>query len=283
MSNQYAVDWGDPTVGDSAGRSRKVERFRGKQNKVHRLVILTERPFRTVSHYKRSYGYFACLKFDGLECVACAANDRPQEKFACNVLVYPEGAQPGVPWDPTQARVMLWEPGPKVFADIRAIFREWGPLQNYDLSVNCTNEQYQHLNVTPTPKLLWREHPQAEALANMIAADSYDLIKLVGRNKETVEEVRQIWQHNATRDQIKAQREKDRGPAGNGLMSYAASPAPAPSQATYAPPLMSGGAHAPHPLESVAQPTVAHPSMPPTPAMPNFSDLLRTSATPTAR
>jgi hypothetical protein len=210
MSDMYEVGWDDSSVAaqPTNNASRKVERFNAKQGVTHRITVLTEKPVRTFTHYKRGYGYFSCLKADGLECVACAANDRVSEKFATNILVYPSGTAPGTPWDDSKLRVMLWQPGPKVFGDIRQIVKNWGPLQGYDLEVHCTNEQYQHLNITPTPKLLWKEHPNAAQVAEMLERDQYDLKKLVGGRKETVEEVRQIWTTNVTRDAIRAARDK---------------------------------------------------------------------------
>lgn len=221
MSDMYEVDWNDSSVAtmDAAQKNRKVERFTAKQGQTHRITVLTDKPVRTFTHYKRGYGYFSCLKADGLECIVCAANERVSEKFACNILVYPGGTKPGSPWDHTQAKVMLWQPGPKVFGDIRQIVNNWGPLANYDLEVHCTNEQYQHLNITPTPKLLWKEHPNAQQIAEAIERDQYDLKKLVGR-KETVEEVRQIWTTNVTRDQLRAAR--DKGGKGSTTTPYSA-------------------------------------------------------------
>ena len=245
MADMYEVDWSDSSVATmdaSQKNNRKVERFNAKQGKTHRITVLTEKPVRTFTHYKRGYGYFACLKADGLECVACAANDRVSEKFACNILVYPDKAEPGSPWDHTQAKIMLWQPGPKVFGDIRQIVKNWGPLQNYDLEIACTNEQYQHLNVTPTPKLLWKDHPYASQIAEAIERDLYDLKKLVGGRKETVEEVRKIWTSNVTRDQLRL--ERDKGGKGTTTTSYA-----------------NPGATAPEPSAA--------------PALPNFNDLLR--------
>lgn len=243
MSDMNEVGWDDGSVAtQSAGQgSRKVERFTAKQGVTHRLTVLTEKPIRTFTHYKRGYGYFACLKADGLECLPCAANEKASEKFACNILLYPNGTAPGTPWDASKAKVMLWQPGPKVFGDIRQIVRNWGPLQNYDIEVHCTNEQYQHLNITPTPKLLWKEHPDSTTLAEMIENNLYDLKKLVGGRKETVEEVRQIWTTNVTREAIRAARDK----AGKGSTSTPYADA----------------------ADSAAQQPVA--------ALPNFSDLLR--------
>lgn len=245
MSDMYEVDWNDPSVAttDTAAKSRKVERFTAKQGQTHRITVLTDKPVRTFTHYKRGYGYFSCLKADGLECIVCAANERVSEKFACNILVYPAGAEPGRPWDHTQAKIMLWQPGPKVFGDIRQIVKNWGPLAGYDLEVHCTNEQYQHLNITPTPKLLWKEHPNALTIAEQVERDQYDLKKLVGR-KETVEEVRQIWTTNVTREQLRATR--DKGGKGSTATPYTAGATAAP-------------------VAAQAQ-------------LPNFSDLLRTGA-----
>lgn len=243
MSDMYEVDWNDPSVAtvDNAQKNRKVERFTAKQGQTHRVTVLTEKPIRTFTHYKRGYGYFTCLKAEGLECVACAANDRVAEKFACNILVYPPEAQPGQMWDPSKLKVMLWQPGPKVYGDLRQIVKNWGPLQGYDIEIACTNEQYQHLNVTPTPKLLWKEHPNADVIAQMLERDQYDLKKLVGGRKETVEEVRQIWTTNVTREQLRATRDKN-------------------GKATTSTPYTAG---------ATAAPAAA------APALPNFSDLLR--------
>lgn len=219
MSDMLEIGWDDPSVvaKDPNQSSRKVERFTAKLHKTHRITVLTEKPLRSFTHYRKPYGYFACLKAEGLECIACAANDRVSEKFATNILVYPDGTEPGAPWDASKARVMMWQPGPKVFGDIRQIVRNWGALQNYDIEVHCTNEKYQHLNITPTPKLLWKEHPNAADIQAMIERDQYDLKKLVGGRKETVEEVRMIWSNpNITREQLKALREQSAPQTGGG-------------------------------------------------------------------
>jgi hypothetical protein len=221
MSDMHEVGWDDTSVATqpASQASRKVERFTAKQGQTHRVTVLTEKPIRTYTHYKRGYGYFSCLKAEGLECVACAANDRVSEKFASNLLVYPAGTKPGSAWSPDQLKVMLWQPGPKVFGDLRQIVSNWGPLQNYDLEIHCSNEQYQHLNITNTPKLLWKEHPQAQQIASMIESSLYDLKKLVGGRKETVEEVRQIWTSNITRDALRASR--DNAGKGSTMTPYA--------------------------------------------------------------
>lgn len=242
MSFDTEVSWNDPSIA-TTGDKRKVERFLAKQGKTTRITVLTERPIRTWTHYKKPYGYFACLKAEGLECVACGANDRPSEKFMCNILVYPDGTEPGSNWDASQLKVMLWQPGPKVFGDIRQIVKNWGPLQNYDLEITCTNEQYQHLNVVNTPKCLWKEHPSAEAIAKVIEASQYDLKQLSSNRKETVDEVRAIWTTpNMTREMLKQHRDKNKGTT---AVSYAAA---APAQ----------------------EPAPAAPA-----ALPNFADLLR--------
>lgn len=208
------ISWDDASVQPkNTDANRKIERFVGKQGITTRIAILTEKPVRTFTHYKKGYGYFSCLKVDGLECVACAAGDRVSEKYATNILVYPPNAAPGVPLDLQQLKLMLWQPGPKVFNDLRAIRQEWGDLRGYDIKVTCTNEQYQHLNITNCRESLWATDGNAAQIAQYLEANIYDLKKIVGGKKETVDEVRRIWTTNITRDQIKSERDKMGGAA----------------------------------------------------------------------
>jgi hypothetical protein len=225
-TTSHEIDWTDSSVTASEGR-RKLERFKGKQGKTHRVAVLTDKPVRTFDHFKKGYGYFKCPKQFGQECLACQAGDRPNEKFATNILLYPDNAAPGAPWDSNQSVVLLWQCGPKVFADIREIVRNWGPLSGYDLSVTCTNEQYQHLNVTPTPKLLWREHPNAAEIAATIEANQFDLGRLL-EHPESEEEIRMIWTTNITRDQLFERRKRLREAAEGGSPAAAAAPNGAP-------------------------------------------------------
>lgn len=225
----HEVSWDDASVAanaNNANANRKVERFVAKQGLTTRVSILTERPIRTFTHYKRGYGYFSCPKADGLSCVACESGDRMGEKFATNILVYPLNAAPGVPLDASKLTVLLWQPGPKVFADLRAIKQEWGPLQQYDVKVTCTNEQYQHLNITPCRESLWLQDPSSEIIASFIETNSYDLVKLVGGRKETPEEVTRIWTTSVTREAMKQERSKNEPTPMGAVVGSIATPAP---------------------------------------------------------
>jgi hypothetical protein len=262
------IDWTDESAGVSAtsNNNRKLERFTAKGGVTYRMAMLTPKPIRTFQHYKKPYGYFSCLKPEGLECLACNAGEKLSEKYAVNVLLYPAGAEATTPWDPSQLHVMLWQFGPKVFSDIRDIVKEWGPVSNYDLKFTCTNEQFQHMTVTPCRESLWQINAYAAQIQQVIEQSQYDLPKIVLR-KETVEEVRQIWTAGVTRDQVKAARDAAKG-------------APSPSAAPAGPFAGFTQPHAPQAPAAPAAPQVpAIPARTSAPAaVPDFSSLLRRSA-----
>lgn len=263
----HEIEWTDDSAGVStnASNNRKLERFTPKGGVTYRTAILTDKPIRTFQHYKKPYGYFACLKPDGLECIACNAGEKVSVKYAVNLLLYPQGAEASAPWDPAQLRVMLWQFGPKVFTDVKALVKEWGPVANYDLKFTCTNGEFQHMTVTLCRESLWQINPYAEQIRQVIETSLYDLKKIVLR-RETVDEVRQIWTGNATRDQIKAARDAAAGgpaapasaPFGGFLNQFTAPAAGAPAAPA-----------APAAPSAPAQPAPA--------AMPDFSSLLRRS------
>lgn len=263
-ANTHEIDWTDDSAGVSSNaNNRKLERFTAKQGVTYRMAILTARPIRTFQHYKKPYGYFACLKPDGLECLACNAGEKLSEKYAVNLLLYPQGAEATTAWDPSQLRIMLWQFGPKVFTDIKALAKEWGPVTNLDLKFTCTNEQFQHMTVTPCRESLWQINAYAAQIQQVIETSVYDLKKIVLR-RETVEEVRQIWTSNVTRDQLKAARDAAAGgpatpasaPFGGFLNQFTAPAAGAPAA----------------PAAPAAPPAPAQPAQA---AMPDFSSLLR--------
>lgn len=256
------VDWDDATIVAPQGpgvknEKKKVDRFTPEQGVTYRMAILPGKPVRTFSHYKKGYGFFTCRKPDGLECMACADGDRMSEKFNVNALLYPAGPipstappgtaaptlAPGQPIDVDNCVVVQWAFNSKVFTDLRQIKGEWGPLENYDLKVTCTNQQFKHMQITPCKEALYLTAPERSALDALIEESRYDLKKILTTYPDTVEEVRAIWA-GASRDAIWAARKARRD-----TEKSAEGAAPAAQAAAAPPPL-------------------------PAPTMPNFADLL---------
>lgn len=194
------VSWDDQTIQAPSGASgRKMERFKPKQGPTYRVLIL-DQPVRVYQHYKKDFGYLRCLKSLGKECAFCNAGEKAAEKFGVNVLVYPDGASAPMLTD-VNTKVQVWMFGPKIFSELRNIKGEWGPLSNYDLKISCTNEQYQHLAITPCREALYTTSPAAAQIKTRIDADIYDLTKILGR-QNTVAEVQGIYDDTLTRDQL---------------------------------------------------------------------------------
>lgn len=271
MAQAREIGWDDAPTSVGGG---KLKKFKGKVGKTYRVVILTERPVRTFNHFKKPFGYFTCLKGEGQECVACNAGESVTEKYAVNILLYPDNAGPNGAFRASDVEILAWQMGPKIFSDLKKIKDEWGPLTGLDVKLECTNEQYQHIDATVCKEQALASHPEVAQIIAIAQQGQFDL-KKVFASKETVDEVNLIWTTNITRDELKKRREKgDHG-----------APAPAPvNAAALAASLL--GAAAPSPVtaalatppvaETPATPVAAEPPKPA--ALPDFAAMLRGTA-----
>jgi hypothetical protein len=201
-SQAESVSWDDTSIGGGAsGPSRKMERFKAQANKNHRILIMDASPVRVFQHYKKDFGYVRCLKSLNQDCAFCNGGDKAAEKYGVNVLVYPDNVTTSSQVTAANVKIATWLFGAKTFAEIRNIKQEWGPLDTYDLKITCTNEQFQHLVITPAREALYVNSPDAADIRGKMQSEVYDLKKILGRTS-TPEEVKGIYEGTLSRDDV---------------------------------------------------------------------------------
>lgn len=209
-ANTLAADisW-DETVQVSSGefkKGRKLERIKFKLGPAVRVLLLDQNPVAVVQHYKKEFGYIRCLVSTGQRCPACDAGDRPAQKFGINVLVYPMGAEKPTDVNSANVEVKAWLFNAKVFNDLKNIKGQWGPLDEYDLQISCTKEQFQEVTVMPCKGSLVDTAPDRANISARATSDLFDLKWNLGRAL-TVAQVEGIWTGKLSKEEVFKKRE----------------------------------------------------------------------------
>lgn len=176
----------------SVQEAPRFKRFRGVKGKVQRIFFFTRDVFKDEVHYKDDYGYYRCLA--PLACPACEGGNKASTRFGTHVLVYSTDDD-GKIKSPFSYEVQAFIFGKGTFAAIRNVREEWGDeFFKKDIVVNCTDEKYQKLTVTPSPHACaWSLQPNAkDVVADMKTKQAeMDLSKVIAPviNEETMKKV----------------------------------------------------------------------------------------------
>jgi hypothetical protein len=157
--------------------------FKGEKGSKKRIHVMTAKPYVARVHYHN--GYFLChSKFelqDGVQvrtevakcCSMTGAN--PTIRFGVVVLVYDTKKDGSLKTtDPTNIDFdfQVWVLSADKFNSLKNINAEWG-LDGHDLSISCSEEQYQKLEIQACKNALWKTNETFKTRVEK----SYDLFR----------------------------------------------------------------------------------------------------------
>jgi len=97
-------------------------------------------------------------------CKVCAASRThpedirgPQRRWALTVFQYncaPGSNKPAVPFS---GKLVVWNFNDKKFNELVDIVEDFGPLREHDISIVCTNGQYQNVEMQALPNAIWAQ------------------------------------------------------------------------------------------------------------------------------
>jgi hypothetical protein len=162
--------------------------FRPKTGKTYRIKFTSKDVMLRRRHYNPlTKKYYRCLEYQGYCPVCIAASNKvnkikgASDTFGANILVY-EADDAGTIKQPLVADVHFWAFGSDKFTALRGIQNEWGDITGIDLTVTCTDEQFQKVTLSPGKKCFYTEDEAFRKVCDdKIQADSYPLDKFLCR------------------------------------------------------------------------------------------------------
>lgn len=139
--------------------SKVVEKYKAVAGRVDRIAVLVDTPVVTKFHYIDDVGYVIC--FGG---ACCDADPSPAKvRYLFPIIKY-QGDEKGRISKSCGYEVQVLSVGKETYESLVAIHEtsieeEGTGITQFDLKINCTDEQYQKLNFTPTTSSTWRTRP----------------------------------------------------------------------------------------------------------------------------
>jgi hypothetical protein len=154
--------------------------FKAAKDQVTRVCIPDISKILVYSqHFVQDGGFVRCLKDKGEDCPMCKLVDDPVTRFKVNMIVYNTTTQDGsVPEDLNYVSIehKVFRFGIKMFAVLRQKHKKLaktGGLGSVDLTLTCTNDQYQHFDVDDQKECLILEDERLKAMAAKLMKDKF--------------------------------------------------------------------------------------------------------------
>lgn len=154
-----------PAIKDGHGVMETKQKKNGEPYQVRKLDFLS-RPL--------CLGDEAILAKDGLDpqhCPMCKLakenpdmTDAPQRRYAMHVIRYATKGGTYDPITPFSVQVLVYAFTDKVFNQIADFKNEWGDLRKHDLTLICTNEDFQGYDLSVAAKAAWLESKERQTL-----------------------------------------------------------------------------------------------------------------------
>lgn len=178
-------------------QSSKFKSYKGKGGQTDMIgFVFPEKPQAFCGakiHYKDRY--FICKSTKEQKAICCTAsyqNNTPKWRIGAVIVVYQIGKDPDSGKQKLVSyEVMPWVFGESMYDKIKKLDSEW-PLDQHDLKITCTNEDFQNIDITPCKTSIWRNNEKLkEQIMAQFAAIMEDAKKNLGSNLN-VEEIKEL-------------------------------------------------------------------------------------------
>lgn len=152
------------TFGDKRVETSQLDRYKGRKGVVDRISILSSTLIRGFRYYhKGSKTSFRAPTDPATLAAVKEAMGEPEQRFALVVFHYTT-SDTGELLDEAKCsgKVKLWAISESRYEELSALHKQWPLIDagfgapQHDLIIKCTEEQYQRMQFTPTPKAHWK-------------------------------------------------------------------------------------------------------------------------------
>lgn len=169
------------------------EKYKGKKNQVDRGAILYTDPKAMFAgskvHFKERF--FLCKKGKCCEVLG------PAKWRVDSVFVKYGTDRQGSIKKPFSFEVLPWIFSESTYVKLKNVNAEF-PLATHDIKINCTNEDYQHLDITPCSESIWTAKDELKTMVLDQAKPIWDFIKKSIAGDLSVEEINDLLGQTVT-------------------------------------------------------------------------------------
>lgn len=163
------------------------EKYKGVKNEVHRLAIIYTDPKAMFAgskiHFKERY--FLCKK--GKCCEICG----PAKWRVGSVIIKYGTDKQGLIKKPFNYELLPWLFSEATYIKLKTVNSEF-PLATHDIKISCTNEEYQHLDITPCNECIWTAKDELKNIVLETAKPIWDYVKKSIASDLSVEEINDL-------------------------------------------------------------------------------------------
>lgn len=163
------------------------DKYKGKKGETHRGSLIFSDPkamfVGAKAHFKERY--FLCKKS-----VCCDKLGAPKWRVASVFIKYGTDKQGNIK-QPFGYELFPWFFSETTFIKLKGINTEF-PLTTHDIKISCTNEEYQHLDITPCNESIWQGKEEFKKKVLEEAKPIWDYIKKGVASDMSIEEIKDL-------------------------------------------------------------------------------------------
>ena len=173
--------------GDDDIRGGQYEKYKGKKGEVHRCGVVYTDPKTMFAGSKIHFSsrYFLCKKG-----ICCEKLGAPKWRVGAVLVKYNTDRQGNVK-QPFSYELLPWLFSETTYNKLKNVNSEF-PLASHDIKISCTNEEYQHLDLTPCSESIWQAKDTLKSQVLEEAKPIWDHIKKSLGSDLSVEEIKDL-------------------------------------------------------------------------------------------
>jgi len=167
------------------------EKYKGKKGEIHRGAIVFSDPKAMfvgakIHYYDPQKKYFLCK-----QSICCEKLGVPKWRVGMVLIKYATDKL-GAPKQPFSYDLYPWVFSETTFTKLKSLNNEF-PLATHDIKIACTNDEYQHLDITPCQEAIWQIKEELKKKVLDEAKPIWDYIKKGLANNLSVEEIKDLF------------------------------------------------------------------------------------------
>ena len=162
-------------------------KFKGKKGEIARIGIIYTDPkamfVGAKAHFKDRF--FLCKSG-----ICCDKLGPSKYRVGCAIVKYNTDRM-GTPKTPFSYELYPWLFSESTFIKLKTLNSEF-PLASHDIKISCTNDEYQHLDITPCNETIWQAKEELKTAILNEARAIWDNVKRSVASDLSVEEIKEL-------------------------------------------------------------------------------------------
>lgn len=173
--------------GDDDIRGGVYDKYKGKKGEVHRNGIIYTDPKAMFAGAKIHFAqrFFLCKKG-----ICCDKLGAAKWRVGAVIIKYGTDKQGNVK-QPFSYELLPWLFSEQTYTKLKNLNAEF-PLASHDIKVSCTNDDYQHLDITPCNETIWQAKDTLKKQILEEAKPIWDYIKKSLASDLSIEEIKDL-------------------------------------------------------------------------------------------